>query len=140
MNVKRFRLILSSFFIILALPVCFEASAAETIRITDAKTASGVDEKLMPVKVADVFSEGTRTVFCWFQWKNAKVNTTIVAKWLYVTDDIHVLDYTFNIPRKEGTGSVSLSMPEGKLLPSGSYRVDLTVGERKPRSRTFKVE
>ena len=102
--------------------------------------ATGVNEKLMPVKVTDVFPEGTRMVFCWFEWENAEVNTPIIAKWYFVTDDIHVIDYTFKIPRKKGAGSVSLSMPEDKLLPSGSYRVDLTVDGHRLESRTFKVE
>lgn len=139
MSIKKFRLVLPLLFIILALSACSELSAGK-IHITDAKIAAGVDEKLMPVRVTDVFPKGTRTVFCWFKWKDAEINTPIIAKWYFVTDDIHVLDYTFKITRKEGAGNVSLSMPEGKLLPSGSYRLDLMLGGRKLKSRTFEVK
>jgi len=139
MGIRKFRLFTALLITISMLSACSMPPGGK-IRVTDAKTATGVDEKLMPIKVMDVFPEGTRTVFCWFKWKNSEVNTAIVAKWYYVTDDIHVLNYTFRIPRKEGAGSVSLSMPEDKVLPSGSYRVDLVVDGHKLKSRTFKVE
>jgi len=110
------------------------------ITLTDAKTATGIDEKLMPTKATDIFPSGTTKVFCWFQWKGAQVGTKIIARWDFVTDDIHILDYEFVIPRKEGWGSVSLSMPEGKTLPPGLYKADLLLGGRKSKSLTFKVE
>ncbi len=114
--------------------------ANNPITITDAKIATGINEKLMPISVTDAFPSGTKTVFCWFQWKGAQIGTKITAGWYFITDDIHVLDYEFVIPRKEGFGSVSLSMPEEKTLPAGSYKVDLLVNTRKLKSLTFKVE
>ncbi len=110
------------------------------ISITDIKIATGIDEKLMPVSVTDVFPDGTQRVFCWFQWKDTKVNTTVMARWYFLTDNIHILDYNFMIPRKEGSGSVSLSMPEGKKLPVGQYRIDLNFGKQTLKSITFKVQ
>jgi hypothetical protein len=110
------------------------------IKITDAKIVTGVDEKLMPVKILDVFPKDTSSVSCWFQWRDAKISAMIVAKWHYVTDDVHILDYNFTIPKKEGMGSVMLSMPEGKVLPSGSYKVELFSGKRLIKSLAFKVQ
>ncbi len=110
------------------------------ITITDAKIVTGVDEKFMPVKIMEVFPSGISNVSCWFQWRNAKINTQIFTKWHYVTDDVHILDYNFNIPKKDGMGSVMLSMPEGKVLPQGSYKVALYSGKRLIKSLTFKVE
>ena len=110
-----------------------------SIKITDAKISAGIDEKLMPTEVKDVFPSGTKTVFCWFQWKGAQVDKKITASWHFITDDIHILNYDFAIPRKEGWGSVSLSMPEGKALPVGLYKVDLS-NTHKLKSLTFKVE
>lgn len=110
------------------------------IAITDAKIVTGVDEKLMPVQVMDVFPSGTTKVSCWFQWRDARINTQVLARWHYVTDDVHILDFNFNIPKKDGMGSVMLSMPEGKALPQGSYRVGLYLGKRLIRSLAFKVE
>lgn len=111
-----------------------------TINITDIKMATGIDEKLMPLGVTDVFPDGTQKVFCWFQWKDTKVNTTVMARWYFLTDNIHILDYNFTIPRKEGSGSVSLTMPEGKKLPVGQYRIDLNFGKQTLKSTIFKVQ
>jgi len=122
-------------FVTLVLTGCIDSP----ITMTDAKIATGIDEKLMPTEVKDIFPSGTKTIFCWFQWKDGKVDTKITATWYFVTDDIRILDYKFAIPRKEGWGSVSLSMPEGKTLPVGSYKVDLLLNTHKLKSLTFKV-
>lgn len=111
-----------------------------TINITNIKTATGIDEKLMPVGVTSVFPNGTQKVFCWFQWKDTNVGTTVMAQWHFLTDNIHILDYNFTIPRKEGFGSVSLSMPEGKKLPAGQYRIDFNSGKQILKSTTFKIQ
>lgn len=110
------------------------------ISIVDAKIVTAIDERLMPVKVTDIFPKGTATVSGWIQWKNAAINTEITARWHYVTDDIHILDYTLVIPKKDGTGSVTLTMPNGKELPSGDYKLELFSGKRLLKSLTFKVE
>ncbi len=112
----------------------------EKICITDAKIAASVDDKLMPVNVTDVFPKKTSKVSCWFQWKNAEINMPIVAKWHYVTDNIPVFDYTFKIPRKEGKGSIALTMPEGKALPPGEYKIDLTINNHILKSLHFRIE
>lgn len=114
-------------------------SRSDKIQITNAKIATGVDDNLMPVKITSVFPKGTTDVFCWLRWKNAQINTSLIASWHYVTDDIHILDYTFTIPRKEGTGSVSLIMPRGKNLPSGDYKLTLKVDNCVLKTLTFKV-
>ncbi len=85
----------------LSLPAC-SLFAPQKITLTDAKIVTAVDEKLMPVKVTDIFPKGAQKVSCWFAWKNAKINTQVVARWHYTTDDIHIVDYDFNIPKKEG--------------------------------------
>ena len=110
------------------------------IRLIDAKTATAVDENLAPVKITDVFPKGTSKVSCWIKWRDAKINTQILASWHYLTDDIHILDYSFNIPKREGSGSIALAMPNGKNLPSGSYKVNLSCGSRKLKSLKFIIE
>lgn len=110
------------------------------IVIVDAKVVTDVDDKLMPVRITDVFPSGTSKVSCWFKWRDARVNAQLHAKWHYATDDIHILDYKFNIPKKDGMGSVTLSMPEEGTLPPGAYKVELFLGKRLLRSLTFKVE
>jgi hypothetical protein len=112
----------------------------KAFRIVNSSMAAGVTDKFTPVNVTEVFPEKTRTVFCWFEWKNAKVGMEIVAKWEYLTDEIHILDYAFKIPRKRGSGSVSLTMPEGKTLPSGDYEVSLNQSNRLCKRLQFKVE
>lgn len=125
-------------FILLLSSCCFLQSGK--ISITDIKTAENIDDKLMPTNVTDIFPKGTSKVFLWFQWKNAKVNTPIIAKWHYLTDDIHILDYTFKIPKKEGKGSVSLIMPENRNLPPGEYKIDLTIDNCILKSLNFKIK
>jgi hypothetical protein len=120
--------------------VCGCSLLNRAIAITDAKIVTGVDEKLMPVQVTDIFPSGTTKVSCWFQWRNARINTQVLARWHYATDDVHILDFNFNIPKKDGMGSVMLSMPEGKALPRGSYSVGLYLGKKLIRSLAFKVE
>jgi hypothetical protein len=134
---KNIFLLIFPFLILCVLSACYLKE--DKIIISDAKTAVGVDEKLVPILVTEVFPEGTSRVFCWFQWKEAKVGTQVTAKWHYVTDDIHVLDYTFNIPRKQASGSISLAMPDDKKLPVGTYRVDLTLGNRILKSLSFRI-
>jgi len=109
------------------------------IHLLDAKIASGVDDKYMPVNITNVFPEGTQKAFLWFSWKDAAKDVKIMARWTYVRDNIPVLDYPFIIPREEGQGSVALTMPEGKALPSGLYRVTLEFDKRELTSLTFKV-
>jgi hypothetical protein len=114
--------------------------APEKITLTDAKIVTAVDQKLMPVKITDTFPRGTQKVSCWFAWKNSKINTQLVARWHYTTDDIHILDYDFNIPKKEGAGSVMLSMPDDKTLPPGQYRIDLALGKKILKRLTFRID
>jgi hypothetical protein len=122
----------------LVVPGC--GIGANSIHLIDAKIATAVDENLMPLKVTDSFPKGTAKVSCWIKWADTKINTELVASWHYITDDIHVLDYSFIIPKKEGTGSIVLSMPNGKNLPSGKYKLDLMLGKHVLKSLRFGIE
>ncbi|MFA5271818.1 MAG: hypothetical protein WC412_05720 [Candidatus Omnitrophota bacterium] len=107
--------------------------------LIDAIITASVDDKFMPGNITDSFLTGTSKVYCWFQWKDAPKDTKIISHWSYVTDDVPILDYTFMIPRKNGTGSVSLEMPQGKILPEGTYHVELLYKNKKLKSLAFKV-
>ena len=113
---------------------------SQDVHIEDAKIVTAVDENFMPVAIADIFPKGTARISCWIKWRDSRINAQLVAKWHYVTDDIHIIDRLFTIPKKEGSGSVTLAMPEGKDLPAGSYKVDLVSNNRTLRSLKFKVE
>jgi hypothetical protein len=135
-TVHKISILAFSFLFILALSACNMQSG---IYIIDAKTATGIDEKLMPIKALGNFPKDTSKVFCWFQWKNSQPDTEIMASWHFVTDDVHILDYSFAIPRKDGVGSVSLAMPENKNLPPGLYRVQLKTKQQLLKSVGFTV-
>jgi len=138
----RFKLLISLFIVALvfSFSTFFWISAVrQGIRINSAFIAKGVDQKLKPVQITNAFTPGTSQFYCWFAWRNAQPNTAIISSWHYLTDDIHILDYTFAIPRKSGQGSVSLAMPAGKEFPAGMYRVDLKKGKSILCSLTFKV-
>jgi len=109
------------------------------ILLLDAKTAAGVDEKYQPVNAMDVFPDGTSKVYLWFSWRDAQKNLQLLAKWKYLTEDINILDYPFNVPRRKGQGSVALMMPAGKAFPQGLYQVTLYLGQRELRTVSFKV-
>jgi hypothetical protein len=135
MKLKAWHIALAGIFILSA---CAGKEIGK-IHILNAKTSVSVDDKYMPVTATNIFPLKTSKVFLWFSWSSAQKDTKVIARWLYLTDDIPVLDYTFTIPRKEGMGSVSLSMPEGKALPAGIYRVTLDVDNSVLKSLTFKV-
>ena len=138
---KRINILLlfSGLFITVMLSSCSLGEAGR-VDIVDAKIATAIDEKLMPMKITDVFPKGTTKICCWIKWKNAGINTQIVSKWHYVTDDVHIADYIMTIPKKEGMGSVTLTIPTEKNLPPGNYKVDLMLGKYLLKSLTFRVE
>lgn len=109
------------------------------IVITDIKTAEGISEKFEPVKPSKNFRKGSTKVFCWFSWRDNDLKLPVTAKWTYVTDDIHILDYNVPIARTNGSGGTSFSMPAGKELPSGEYRVDLMADQKILKSASFTV-
>jgi len=112
----------------------------EKVHITDIKMASSIDANLAPVQVTDTFPEGTTKVSCWFKWEDSPAGTKLTAKWDYLTEKIHVLDYNLSLPRRNGMGGVLLTLPEGKTLPSGSYQVALMQGKKSLRSIPFQVK
>ena len=114
--------------------------SSEKIKVLEIKMAAAINENLAPVKPADSFPSGTSSVYCCFKWENAEINSQIIAQWHYTSENINILNYSFNIPRRDGSGSVVLSMPEGKTLPSGSYRIDLILNNRTLKSREFRIE
>ena len=137
---SRKNIMISSVFLIAIFAVSGCDIGKTPMHLVDAKIATAVDENLMPLKVTDTFPKGTSKVSCWIKWKNTKINTELVASWHYVTDDMHILDYSFIIPKKEGTGSIVLVMPDGKNLPSGEYKVDLLLEKRVLKSLKFRIE
>jgi len=139
MNFKNMKLFLL-IFLIFCLSACGLKLPSSDITILSVKTAKTVDEKLMPVDITNTFPTGTSRVFCWFTWMNAKKNIVLIAQWNFVTDDIHILDSSFTIPRKAGSGSVSISMPQDKALPSGLYNVNLIYDKRILKSLNFVIK
>ena len=103
----------------LSLAIIFTLSACSVgggkIRLTDATIATELDTDLMPVRIMATFPKNTSKVSCWIQWRDARINTQILAKWHYITDDIHILDHKISIPKRDGTGGVTLFMPEEAL-------------------------
>jgi hypothetical protein len=138
MKLQNFKILLGTFLIAFLLGGCNNLKSNKFI-LADAKIAMGIDDKFMPTEITDTLAAGTSKVFCWFQWRDAPKDTKILAHWHYVTEDLSILDYTFIIPKKSGTGSVSLEMPQGKTLPSGIYRIDLLLDNQKLKSVVFKV-
>jgi len=111
------------------------------IVIQEAKMVTGVDKSMSPLKVTNLFPKDTAKVCAWIRWKNALVNTQVLVKWYFVSDDVPIYDYNLNIPKKDGIANVVLSMPEGKTLPSGSYKVTIFSGKNQLREPlTFEIQ
>lgn len=100
------------------------------IIIQEAKIVTGVDKDMVPLKVTNLFPKNTAKVSAWISWRSAKINTQILVKWHYLTDDVPIYDYNLNIPKRDGTANVVLSMPEGKVLPSGLYKVTILLNKK----------
>ena len=135
---RKIQLLFVASFIFAVLSGC--AFWDQGVSITDAKMVTGVDQDLRPVKITDIFPKETAKVSCWIKWQDSKINAQLLTKWHYVTDDVHITDYVFTIPKKEGMGSVTFAMPDGTQLPSGKYRVDLFSNKRLLKSLTFRIE
>jgi hypothetical protein len=138
-------------FLLIALSICTHfiysqkepsqvASISKPLIITDAKMTPALDEQLMPTHVTDVFPRDTKLVYCWFSWENATPKMVIKASWNYTIDDLRILLYEFRIPRRSGSGGISLTMPNGKVFPVGAYRVDFIAGGKILKSVAFKVK
>lgn len=112
---------------------------APSVEITEIKTSLGIDANRRPVDVASEFPTGTNGVYCWFSWKNAPLNLPMKVRWFYTSGDIHILDYPLTLTRVSDNGALSLRMPSGKILPSGSYRLDLEVKGKVIKSISFAV-
>ena len=115
------------------------AAAAPPFEITAAKMCKQVGPNRNPIGITDSFPPGTRAVHAWFSWKNGEPGFKVVAKWNYASENLRVLDYPFALTRVADHGVVSLRMPPGKSLPTGSYRLDFEVNGKVVKSVMFKV-
>jgi hypothetical protein len=138
MSQKIVIIILLGSFILIGVCV-YILTARKDIIIHEAKIVTGIDKDLMPLKVTNTFPKGTSKVCLWISWVSAKINTQVLVKWYYITDDIPIYNYVLIIPKKQGVSNVMLSMPEGKVLPSGLYKVDILSG-KKPLTKTLPFE
>jgi len=128
-------------FIIFALLGILNLNKPGDIVIQEAKMVTGVDKEMRPLKVTNFFPKNTAKVSAWISWRNAKINTQILVKWYYITDDVPIYDYNLNIPKRSGIANVVLSMPEGKNLPSGLYKVYIfSKGKRPSKTLSFEIE
>lgn len=131
-------LLVSSLLLILC---AYNFNTRKDIIIQEAKIVTGVDKQMLPIKVTSFFPKNTSKVCSWISWRNARINTQILIKWYYVTDDTPIYDYALNIPKREGVANIVLSIPEGKSLPSGLYKVDILSGKKRlTKPLTFEIE
>lgn len=142
MHNKIITIILIAIILALSLFWILSLSQQRNIIIQEAKMVTGVDKDMTPLKVTDSFPKNTPKVSTWISWKNAKINSQLLVRWYYVTDDVPIYDYNLNIPKKDGVANVIISMPEGKNLPSGLYKVSIfATGKKRPiKILSFKIE
>jgi len=140
MRYRKTRIILV-LLLILSVLYIYHLNTQRDIIIQEAKIVTGVDKEMAPLKVTNFFPKNTAKVSAWISWRNAKINTQLLVKWYYVTDDVPIYDYNLNIPKRDGIANVVLSMPEGKNLPSGLYKVDIFSGKKRlTKTLSFEIE
>ncbi len=122
-------------------PMAVTTMAQEEIfRLASAQMALGADEFRNPVDVTTVFPAGTEKVYCAFSWENAEPNLQVAARWYYTSEDIHILDSSFTLTRRSEKGVTTLTMPKGKTLPPGKYRLDFEIKGKKVHTVDFSVQ
>jgi hypothetical protein len=138
---RKIKIILFGSFVLLILGVYSLTTNRKDIIIQEAKVVTGVDKNIMPLKVTNFFPKNTSKVCVWISWHSAKINTQILVKWYYLTDDIPIYNYVLTISKRQGVANVELSIPEGKSLPSGSYKADIFSGKKHlTKTLTFEIE
>lgn len=127
--------------LVVLLPACGNqaTSAPRNFAVTEAKMCRDVDEARRPIGVTTDFPSETDRMHCWFAWKDASRGLQLTARWYYVSEDFHILDVPVSLTRVSDYGVVSLIMPQGKTLPSGSYRLELKAGKKIVKTLTFTV-
>lgn len=129
--------------VICAPPLLFakkiSSKESKMFRIFDAKMTLKSDENRNPTQPLRQFPAGTEKVSCSFRWENAEPRLKVKAHWYYVTEDIHILDASFKLTRRSERGVTSLTMPKGKPLPAGNYRLDFEVHHKVICSVAFSV-
>jgi hypothetical protein len=116
-----------------------QGSVPASFKIAEATMCADVDDDRQPLGVTSEFPAGTREVYGWFSWKNAAIGLPVLSRWYYETANIQILTLSVALTRVSDHGAVSLKMPEGKTLPSGSYRLDLSVRGKVVKSVPFTV-
>ena len=124
----------------LALTSCVTTGSRMALRLTDVKMCRALNELQKPQGVTTEFPAGTEVVYCWFSWQEAPPNTELVSRWVYVTDNIQVLDVPVRLTRDTSSGVFVLRMPTGKPLPGGMYKVDLMADGTVIRTIPFNVQ
>ncbi len=138
---KRNMSVLISILILLGIFFINSLNKDKGIVIQKAKIVTGVAKDMKPLKVTNFFPKNTSKVSAWISWRDAKINTQVLVKWYYITDDIPIYNYSLNIPKKEGIANVVLSMPEEKVLPSGLYKVTISSGKKQlTKPLTFEIQ
>jgi hypothetical protein len=102
-----------------------QAGESNAIRIAQMRMAAGIDERYEPVGATEVFAAKTAKVYCWFRWEDAPPDTTLQARWTYLPKKIKIFEYPVSIPRPAGSGGIAMTMPKGRFLPPGAYRIEL---------------
>lgn len=106
-----------------------EASAQSPPRLFDVTMARGVSSG-QPVGAGDVFAPGTNTIYVWFRHEGIPAGTNITSRWYYLgpSPPVAITEGTITTQPPGNWGQFSYELGQGKLWPSGPYRIDLLVG------------
>lgn len=98
-------------------------------RVFDVTMARGVTSG-QPVGAGDVFAPGTNPIYVWFRHEGIPAGTTITSRWYYLgaSPPVAITEGTITAQPPQNWGQFNYELGQGKLWPSGPYRIDLLVG------------
>ena len=111
---------------------------ATTLKITDIKMARGVDEKGLPVGVTIVFPPDSEAIYSWFSYKFAPPNTILKGSWYY--EGKLIADSVVELKESSDIGFFRIRRTTEKLLATGNYRVDISIGNKVLESASFSIQ
>lgn len=114
--------------------------AAQTFTLTSIQLGEALSPDLSVGTPAARFKSDTARIYCSFSWAGAGAGDTLNARWHYLDENIHILNFPIPLEQASGSGATSLSMPAGKKFPSGYYRVELSCKSKPVGSAVFLIE
>lgn len=93
--------------------------------------------------VVTAYSQADKKLHCYLNWDNPKANTRLKISWVAVdaggAKNTVIKDFTL-VTENELQNEAFANLKPTKMLPKGSYKVDVQVNDKLERSVPFAIE